>query len=131
MRDHLSDFITRIRNGQKKKLKKIQLQIGVSKLILNILNIFYYEGYIRGYKINRQLPLTIDVFLKYNQFGEPAITKIKRVSRPSKRIYSNKKINHKINNGVGTVILSTPKGVLSQFEAILLNQGGEILFIIT
>ncbi len=127
MKDQLSDMLTRIKNGQKSGLFKIKLFKPTSNLCLEILNILYNEGYIRGYTIKANRPLEVEVFLKYTLTGTPVITKINRISKPSRRIYLSVKSLWNINGGSGIFILSTPKGLMTDKEAKFLNQGGEIL----
>ena len=131
MRDNISDMITRIRNGQKSKLYKINLYCPTSKICLNILNILYQEGYIRGLKKHFvDNKLFVQVLLKYDIQGNSIIKKIERVSTPGKRVYSSSKALWKIKSGGGVFILSTPKGILTDQKARYLNVGGEVLFYI-
>tara|TARA_B100001142_G_scaffold300436_1_gene325209 strand:+ start:33069 stop:33464 length:396 start_codon:yes stop_codon:yes gene_type:complete len=127
MRDQISDMITRIRNGQKAGLFKIKLYTPSSTVCINILNVLYKEGFIRGFKINSKHPLSVEVLLKYDSFGYPAIKQISRVSKPSKRVYTNIKILWNLKAGLGIFILSTPKGIMTHFDAKILNYGGEVL----
>lgn len=131
MKDNISDMLTRIRNGQKSKLYEIELYCPTPLICLNILNVLYKEGYIRGLKknyINKKL--TVKVLLKYDIQGTPVISKIERVSTPGRRVYSSIKSLWKIKSGLGIFILSTPKGILTDSEARYLNIGGEVLFYI-
>jgi len=128
MKDNISDMLTRIRNGQKARLFEIQLFYPVSKVCLEILNILYKEGYIRGFKksyVNKKL--FVKVLLKYDLEGNPIIKKISRVSKPGCRVYSSIKSIWKIKSGLGVFILSTPKGILTDSDARILNTGGEVL----
>lgn len=131
MKDNISDMITRIRNGQKSKLYEIDLYYPTPLICLNILNVLYKEGYIRGlkktYKNNN---LHLKVLLKYDIQGSPVIKNIERISKPSRKVYTSIKSLWKINSGAGIFLLSTPKGVLTDFEARKFNVGGEILFYI-
>jgi small subunit ribosomal protein S8 len=90
MRDNISDMLARIKNGQQAKLFEINLFSPVPKVCLQILNLLYKEGYIRGFKkvyINKKLH--IKVLLKYDLEGNPVIKKISRVSKPGRRIYTS------------------------------------------
>jgi small subunit ribosomal protein S8 len=127
MTDQISDLITRIRNGQNQKLLKITLYKPTSKFCLNFLNILYNEGYIRGYKILNLKPLTVEVLLKYTAEGEPVIKKITRISKPSRRFYVKIKSLWNVKSGLGIFIISTPKGLMTDLDAKILNQGGEVI----
>lgn len=130
MLDLISDTLIRIKNGQKIKLNEITLHSPVSKLCLDILNILYKKGLIRGFIITlckKKKINTVKVLLKYDFYGLPLIKNVKRISKPGRRIYSPIKNLWKINNGIGLIILSTPKGLMTDNDARLLNVGGEIL----
>ena len=125
MNDPLSDLLTRIRNGQ--QARKDSVLTPASKLRAHVLDVFQREGYIRGYSeevLAGQKGLRIE--LKYFE-GQPAIQHLARVSKPGRRVYSGAKDLPRIRNGLGTVIVSTPRGVLSDAEAREQNVGGEVL----
>jgi small subunit ribosomal protein S8 len=127
MVDQISDMVTRIRNGQRIGLYKIDLYTPSSRVCINILNVLYKEGFIRGFKIKSNNPLKVEILLKYDAFGNPAIKQITRISRPSKRVYTNIKMLWNVKAGLGIFILTTPKGIMTHFDAKILNYGGEIL----
>ena len=127
MKDKLSDMLTRIRNGQKSGLLQIKLYKPSSNICLQVLNILHKEGYIRGFKINTIKPLKITVYLKYTYFGTPVIREIKRVSKPGRKFYTSIKPLWNLKSGLGIFIISTPKGLMTDLDAKILNQGGEIL----
>jgi small subunit ribosomal protein S8 len=93
-----------------------------------VLDVLQREGYIRGYSEaesgTAMAALRID--LKYFE-GKPAIQHVARVSKPGRRVYSGATELPRVRNGLGIVIVSTPKGVLSDAEAREANVGGEIL----
>jgi small subunit ribosomal protein S8 len=124
--DPLGDMLTRIRNGQ--KARKSSVISPSSKLRANVLEVLKQEGYIRGYsseKISEGIEqLTIE--LKYYE-NQPVIRNLDRVSKPGRRVYAKIKDLKPVNNGLGTIILSTPKGILSDGKARELHVGGEIL----
>jgi small subunit ribosomal protein S8 len=125
MTDPLGDMLTRIRNGQ--SAKKDSILTPASKLRANVLDVLQREGYIRGYseeQVAGQKGLRIE--LKYFE-GAPAIQHLARVSKPGRRVYSGSTELPRIRNGLGTVIVSTPRGVLSDAEAREQNVGGEVL----
>ena len=125
MTDPLGDMLTRIRNGQ--QAKKDSILTPASKLRAHVLDVLQREGYIRGYseeELAGHKGLRIE--LKYFE-GQPAIQHLARVSKPGRRVYSGATELPRIRNGLGTVIVSTPRGVLSDGEARDQNVGGEVL----
>lgn len=125
MNDLLSDMIARIRNGQKARLAQVQCRS--SNLCANVLNVLKNEGYIRDFRIVEEgNKRDIEIDLKYHE-GEPVIKRITRESTPGRRAYGSIKELPKFFNGLGIAILSTSKGVMSDFEARNANVGGEVL----
>ena len=126
MTDPLGDMLTRIRNGQ--QAKKDSILTPASKLRAHVLDVLQREGYIRGYSREDVTGPqgTIRIELKYFE-GQPAIQHLARISKPGRRVYSAARELPRIRNGLGTVIVSTPRGVLSDAEAREQNVGGEVL----
>ncbi len=125
MTDPLGDMLTRIRNGQ--QARKDSVLTPASKLRAHVLDVLQREGYIRGYseeELAGHKGLRIE--LKYFE-GQPAIQHLARVSKPGRRVYSASRELPRIRNGLGTIIVSTPRGVLSDSEAREHNVGGEVL----
>ena len=124
--DALSDMLARIKNAH--QANKSYTSCFKSKLNLNVLSVLKNEGYIRDFKDieERKGINSIKIDLKYYN-GSPVIKKIKRVSKPGRRVYSSIKNLQKTYNGLGISILSTPRGVMSDNEAREANVGGEIL----
>ena len=126
MTDPIGDMLTRIRNGQ--QARKDSVLTPASKLRARVLDVLQREGYIRGYSdadvAGAQANLRID--LKYFE-GQPAIQHVARVSKPGRRVYSGATELPRVRNGLGIVIVSTPRGVLSDAEAREQNVGGEVL----
>lgn len=124
--DPLGDMLTRIRNAQLRKLPKVVTP--ASKLRARVLDVLVEEGYIRGYtRVERGGgKAELEIELKYSN-GQPAIKKISRVSKPGRRVYSSVKDLKPVANGLGVAILSTPKGVMSDWRAREENVGGEVL----
>ena len=126
MNDPIADMLTRIRNGQRAYLPKVKAP--ASKKLKALCDALEREGYIRGANVvdlgNNKKELEIE--LKYYE-GQPVIKEIKRVSKCGRRIYSSVESLPKIRNGLGTSILSTSKGILSDYEARQQNVGGEIV----
>lgn len=124
--DPIGDMLSRIRNGQ--KARKSSVTSPASSLRENVLEVLKEEGYIRDYS-RENVSEGIDqikIELKYHE-NQPVIQKLDRVSKPGRRVYAKIKDLKPINNGLGVVVLSTPKGVLSDGKARELNVGGEIL----
>ena len=126
MNDPLGDMLTRIRNAQMRRRSKTTTP--ASNMRTRVLEVLKDEGYIRGYAQVEQKGARpeIEIELKYNN-GEPAIRTIKRVSKPGRRVYSAARDIPTVANGLGVVILSTPKGVMSDWRAREENVGGEVL----
>lgn len=123
--DPIADMLTRIRNGGKAKFNSVD--IPGSKLKTEIAKVLKNEGYIRNYKFLKDGKQGIlKVYLKYD--GQVnAIFGLKRISRPSKRIYLKSKDIRPVLNGLGVSILSTSRGVMTDGRARKENIGGEIL----
>jgi small subunit ribosomal protein S8 len=121
--DLVSDLLARICNAQ--SVGKNEVTVLRSRHSLNVLDVMLKEGLIRGFKAcgNKQ---SVEVFLKYSK-NLPAITSIRRVSKPSRRFYVQAKSLWKLNKGLGLYILSTPKGVIVDRDARRLNVGGEVI----
>ncbi len=126
MSDPLGDMLTRIRNAQ--HARHTSCVAPASKLRANVLDALRREGYIRGFATEAVRPgiSMLRIELKYNE-GEPVIKEISRVSKPGRRVYSKIKELPRVYAGLGTSILSTPRGVLSDAEARAANVGGEVL----
>ena len=126
LNDPLGDLLTRIRNGQAARLSAVSSP--ASKHRVNVLEVLKREGYIRDYSVTKKEngAAELNVELKYSE-GQPAIKEISRVSRPGRRVYSKIAEVPRVRNGLGISILSTPRGVLSDKEALEANVGGELL----
>ncbi len=125
--DPIGDLITRIRNAQMRR--HTVTSVPASKLRGWVLDVLQDEGYIRGYsrvELEGKKP-SFEVELKYFD-GEPVISKIKRVSKPGRRVYSSVQNLPSVRNGLGISVVSTPKGVMSDAAARDAHVGGEVLF---
>ncbi|BGI51567.1 MAG: 30S ribosomal protein S8 [Buchnera aphidicola (Ceratovacuna japonica)] len=120
MQDSISDMLTRIRNGQYSN--KIYVTVKFSKFKISILKVLKKEGYIKDFLVD----FKIKIFLKYYN-GKPVIEHIEKVSKPSLRVYKNKRDIYKVIYGLGISIISTSRGVVTDFEARKLGIGGEVL----
>ncbi len=126
MTDPIADMLTRIRNASKAKHEKVD--IPSSKLKIEIAKILKDEGYVKNVKLvkDRRQGL-IRVYLKYTDEELPVIQGIKRVSKPGRRVYAGNDSIPSVLAGMGTAILSTPKGVQTGKQAKKDNVGGEVL----
>ncbi len=125
MQDPISNMLTCIRNSQLAKKKEVL--IFYSKFKKYILNIFLREGFIKNYFIlNNDTNKKILIKLKYFN-NIPVISKINRISRPGLRVYLSVNKLPILNSGLGVLVISTSKGVLSDKEARKLNVGGEVI----
>lgn len=127
MSDPIADMLTRIRNANTAKHDTVD--IPSSKMKNAIAEILYNEGYIAKYDIIEDGSFnTIRVTLKYGaDKNEKIITGIKRISKPGLRVYAGKNEIPKVLGGLGTAILSTNQGVITDKEARRLQVGGEVL----
>jgi small subunit ribosomal protein S8 len=126
MTDPIADMITRIRNGVRARLVKID--VPASRLKSEIARILKDEGYIANFRYvddGRQGMLRI--FLKYGPGWERVITDLQRVSKPGCRIYCGKGEIPRVYGGLGINILSTSRGIMTGREAAKTGVGGEIL----
>jgi|SRR5690625_1052151 len=126
MTDPIADMLTRIRNANVVRHEKIE--IPASKMKIEIAKILKNEGYIRDYEVvedNKQGILKL--LMKYGMEDERVITGLKRISKPGLRVYAKADEVPKVLNGLGTAIVSTSKGVLSDREARSQAIGGEVL----
>lgn len=123
--DPIADLITRIKNAYLVKKKKLSLPH--SKVKENLVKILIANKYLKTYEVTGKKPkLTLEVELLYRR-SKPALKNIKRVSKPGVRHYTPHKGLFKLNRGIGIVIISTSKGVMTASEAIKQKIGGEII----
>jgi len=125
--DTVADMLTRIRNASKAKFDTVDMP--ASRLKASVAKLFKREGFIKDFKVisNDNNKKTLRVFLRYDKKNQPIITGLKRVSKPSLRIYAGKDTIPSVRSGLGRVIISTSKGVVTDQEARELNVGGEVL----
>ena len=125
--DPIADMLTRIRNANTAKHDTVD--IPASKIKVAIAGILVDEGFIEKYDIVEDGKIkTIHVTLKYGaDKNEKVITGIKRISKPGLRIYANKDELPRVLGGMGTAIVSTNKGVITDKEARKLGVGGEVI----
>jgi small subunit ribosomal protein S8 len=128
MTDPIADLLTRIRNGQ--TARKPEVSMASSKLKTAIARVLKEEGYVADVRLEAEgQKTTLTIGLKYYD-GRPVIDRLERVSRPGLRIYRGKDDLPKVLGGMGTVIVSTPRGVMTDKQARSIGQGGEVLCIV-
>lgn len=127
MSDPIADMLTRIRNANSAKHKTVD--IPSSKIKKSIADILVREGYVKGYDLIDDGPKqTMRMTLKYGAGkDERVIAGIKRISKPGLRVYANSADMPKVLNGLGTAIVSTNKGLITDKEARKNNVGGEVI----
>lgn len=122
--DPIADALIRIKNGY--SVGRVSVDIRFSKLILKLMELLEKEGYIG--KVSKK-DRSLIVELKY-EARKAILTDIKRVSKPSLRIYKGSKELPRVLNGLGIAIISTPKGLMSDRDARKQNLGGEVLALV-
>ena len=127
MSDPIADMLTRIRNANTAKHDTVD--VPASKMKLAIAEILFNEGYIAKYDVIEDGNFkSIRITLKYGaDKNEKVITGLKRISKPGLRVYANKEDLPRVLGGLGTAIISTNHGVVTDKEARKLNVGGEVL----
>jgi small subunit ribosomal protein S8 len=126
MTDPIADMLTRIRNAMKARFEKVA--IPASSVKVNIARILKEQGYIQSYVVVQDGKQgVLEISLKYGEKGEPVITELIRLSKPSRRIYVNKNNVPKIRNGMGIAVISTSKGIVTDAVARQQGVGGELL----
>jgi len=124
--DSLADAFVKIKNAYRARKEVVNLK--GSKLLLAIIDILKREGYIKDYRfIEDNKQGIIRVYLKYLNKNSPALIDIKRISKPGRRVYVNKEEVPRVLRGIGTAILTTSKGVVTDDQARKLKVGGEVI----
>ena len=128
MTDPIADLLTRMRNGGMAKHETVD--VPWSRLKESIMKVLVEEGYVRQIRriqVEGQVQDTLRIYLKYDRDHRPVMTELKRVSRPGRRVYLGYKDIHPVRRGLGTHVLSTPKGIVVDREAVKARVGGELL----
>lgn len=127
MSDPIADMLTRIRNANVAKHDFVD--VPSSKMKVAIADILTKEGFIKGYKIIEEGNIkTIRLELKYGKDkSEKVISGIKKISKPGLRVYAGKEELPKVLGGLGTAIISTSKGIITDKEARKEGVGGEVI----
>jgi small subunit ribosomal protein S8 len=126
--DPIGDFIIRIKNAGNTGKKSVSVPF--SKMKLAVAELLSDKGFVGAVtKKSKDNSLrTINIDLLYNENDEPVITDVKRVSKPSRRLYENAKSIKQFRKGFGMSVFSTPQGIMADVDAKKNNLGGEILF---
>jgi small subunit ribosomal protein S8 len=126
MTDPIADMLTRIRNAM--RVERPEVSMSVSKVKRGVADALKREGYIWNWEeIEAQPANQLRLVLKYGPNGEQLIQKIRRISKPGRRVYAGAKDLRPVLNGLGISIVSTSRGVFSDREARQKNIGGEVL----
>lgn len=126
MTDPIADFLTRIRNGNMRRFEVVEAP--ASKIKREIAEILKAEGYVKDVEyVEDNKQGIIRVFLKYGKNNEKVITNLKRISKPGLRVYVKSDEVPRVLNGLGTAIISTSEGVVTDKVARSKNIGGEVL----
>ena len=129
MTDPIADFLTRIRNGL--QASKESVEIPASRLKQELARILAEQGYIDGYDVQPrsggQAGEVLEVRLKYTEDRRPAISGLRRVSRPGRRTYVDARHVPKVMGGMGTAIVTTSRGVMTGHDARRAGVGGEVV----
>ncbi len=126
--DPIADLLTRIRNAS--RARKLIVEVPASNLKLGIVQVLHDQGYVTSYKqvTDEKNHSVIKIALKYDRLTkEPAISHITRISKPGLRQYRGVTEVPRVMNGLGTAILSTSRGVITDKKARELHVGGELL----
>ena len=128
--DPIANMIIMLKNAGASKHPSITVPF--SKVKHAIAECLEKHGYLASVskKTNKKGMYTLELGLVYNEAGEPKIRNVKRMSKPSRRSYAGVKDIYPVKNGYGMMVLSTPKGILSDKDARKEQVGGELLFTI-
>jgi small subunit ribosomal protein S8 len=126
MTDTISDMLTRVRNAL--QAKKADVSLPYSRFKHNLAKVIQEEGWIKRVEVKEEAGLkTLTIELKYTPTGDSVITGIKRVSKPGQRIYSKHDNLPRVMGSMGTTIVSTSKGLMTDKTARKTQVGGEIV----
>jgi small subunit ribosomal protein S8 len=128
MQDTVADMLTRIRNAQ--RANKSAVSMPSSKLKLAIAKLLLDEGYIVTAEVEGDKKAQLNIGLKYYE-GKAVIEEIRRVSRPGLRIYKGASELPKVKQGLGILIVSTNKGIMTDRAARAAGLGGEVIALVS
>jgi small subunit ribosomal protein S8 len=128
MTDPIADMLTRIRNATNAKHKRVDMP--VSKLKTEIARILKDSHFIQDYKVlDDGRHGVLRLYLKYYE-EKPVIRKLRRVSRPGRRVYAGAEELRPVRNGLGIAIVSTSRGVMTDRQARAARMGGEVMALV-
>lgn len=126
MTDPIADMLTRIRNALQQKHETVSMPSSKEKE--RIAKILVEEGYINGFNVVEDgVKKTMTIDLKYGKNGEKVISGLRRISKPGFRVFAKAENLPRVLNGLGTAIISTSKGVMTDRDAKKANVGGEVI----
>lgn len=124
--DPIADLLTRVRNGSKAKLRKVDVPASQQKI--SVVEVWKRAGFIKTYRLYKQENRgVLRIYLKYVGKGKPVIQGLKRVSRPGRRVYRGHGNIPKVLGGLGLAVVSTSRGILNDQTARENKVGGEVL----
>jgi len=127
MNDPIGDFIVRIKNAG--NVKKENIFVPFSKMKLAVAELLSAKGYIGAVtKKSRGNGKYLNIELLYTEDGNPTVSGVRRISKPSRRFYESAKKIKIFRRGFGMSVFSTPKGIMADVDAKKNNLGGEFLF---
>jgi small subunit ribosomal protein S8 len=129
--DPIADLLTRVRNAQRTGHRVVRIL--KSNMAASILEVLKSEGFIEGFEarsVEGEVREEFEVFLKYYSSGQPALSTLRRMSKPGCRSYAGSDELPSIEGGLGISIVSTSQGVMSDREARKRKIGGEILAVV-
>lgn len=122
--DPISDLIIRLKNASMVRREHVILPF--SKMKKAIADVLSTKGYVGS--VSKTAAGSLKVEVLYKEDGRPVITDVKRISKPSRRLYTGSQTIHPVKRGYGLLVLSTPAGILAGEDARKQNVGGETLF---
>jgi small subunit ribosomal protein S8 len=126
MTDPIADMLTRVRNAN--SASKETVAMPTSKKLVEIARILKEEGYIINYEVSDGQPVgTLEITLKYGKKKEKIIRGLKRISKPGLRVYAGKDNLPRVLGGLGTAVISTSQGVMTDRDARKAGVGGEVI----
>ena len=127
--DPIANMLISIKNAS--KAGNPHTLIPYSKLKFEIVNVLVREGYVQSFSVKgKKATKRIEIDLAYGADKRPRVEDVERISKPSRRIYAGAKESRPVRKNLGTIVLSTPKGILTGDQARKENVGGEVLFAI-
>jgi small subunit ribosomal protein S8 len=124
--DPIADLLTSIRNACKAKHKKVD--VPASNVKAEIVRVLLREKYINNYKtMDDKRQGVLRIYLKYDSKERPVLQGLQRVSKPGRRVYVRRHQIPKVQGGLGTALISTPSGIMTDLEARDEGLGGEFI----